>query len=118
MSIVTHGTGRIVGPTRFPLDSKRCDRQISARPNPNVPKSYLQVADKRAVKPSDRIFAMETEIQSPGRYPRRTQNQQFGNHAHLDAMRFGPYEVDRRDGKLSKHGLRIKLSGQPLEVLL
>ena len=97
---------------------RRCDRQISARPNPNVPKSYLQFADKRAVKPSDRIFAMETEIQSPGRYPMRTQNQQFGNHTHLNAMRFGPYEVDRRDGKLSKHGLRIKLSGQPLEVLL
>jgi len=33
-------------------------------------------------------------------------------------VRFGPYEVDRLDGKLSKHGLRVKLSGQPLEVLL
>jgi DNA-binding winged helix-turn-helix (wHTH) protein/tetratricopeptide (TPR) repeat protein len=54
-----------------------------------------------------------------GRYPVRTQNQQFGNDAHSDAIvRFGPYEVDRRDGKLSKHGLRIKLYGQPLEVLL
>jgi DNA-binding winged helix-turn-helix (wHTH) protein/TolB-like protein/tetratricopeptide (TPR) repeat protein len=34
------------------------------------------------------------------------------------ALRFGPYEVDSREGRLSKHGVRIKLSGQPLEVLL
>ena len=33
-------------------------------------------------------------------------------------LRFGPYEVDRREERLSKHGVRIKLSGQPLEVLL
>jgi len=37
--------------------------------------------------------------------------------SHL-VLHFGPYQVDRRDAKLSKHGLKIKLSGQPLEVLL
>lgn len=37
--------------------------------------------------------------------------------SHL-VLHFGPYQVDRRDAKLSKHGLKIKLSGQPFEVLL
>src|SRR3979411_1636511 len=31
---------------------------------------------------------------------------------------FGPYLLDRRIGELRKHGIRIKLSGQPLEVLV
>src|ERR1700704_1775665 len=31
---------------------------------------------------------------------------------------FGPYLLDRRTGELRKHGIRIKLSGQPLEVLV
>src|SRR5258707_5195415 len=33
-------------------------------------------------------------------------------------LRFGPYLLDRRIGELRKHGIRIKLSGQPLEVLV
>jgi DNA-binding winged helix-turn-helix (wHTH) protein/tetratricopeptide (TPR) repeat protein/TolB-like protein len=35
-----------------------------------------------------------------------------------NSVRFGPYLLDRRTRDLRKHGLRIKLSGQPLEVLL
>lgn len=35
-----------------------------------------------------------------------------------DPVRFGPYLLDRRTGELRKHGLRVKLAGQPLEVLL
>ncbi len=45
------------------------------------------------------------------------QNEQVGDQAGV-VVRFGPYEVDCQDEKLSKHGLRVKLSGQPLEVLL
>ena len=33
-------------------------------------------------------------------------------------VRFGPYLLDRRTGELRKHEIRIKISGQPLEVLL
>ena len=33
-------------------------------------------------------------------------------------VRFGPYLLDRQTGELRKHSLRIRLSGQPLEVLL
>ncbi len=33
------------------------------------------------------------------------------------AIRFGPFEVNRYAGELRKHGIRIKLSGQPFEVL-
>jgi len=40
-------------------------------------------------------------------------NQQLG-----DFVCFGPYEVNRRTGEVRKHGLKIKLSGQCLEVLL
>ena len=36
----------------------------------------------------------------------------------LKPVRFGPYILDRRTGELRKHSLKIKLSGQPLEVLL
>ena len=32
--------------------------------------------------------------------------------------RFGPYEVDRLNGEVRKFGIRLKLAGQPLEVLL
>ena len=32
-------------------------------------------------------------------------------------VRFGPYQVDRRAGEVRKHGQRIRLSGQPFEVL-
>ncbi|MBC8646614.1 MAG: winged helix-turn-helix domain-containing protein, partial [Thermoanaerobaculia bacterium] len=31
--------------------------------------------------------------------------------------RFGPFEVDLRAGELRKHGVRLKLTGQPLEIL-
>jgi DNA-binding winged helix-turn-helix (wHTH) protein/tetratricopeptide (TPR) repeat protein/TolB-like protein len=34
-----------------------------------------------------------------------------------DLVRFGPYGVDRRTGEVCKHNLRIRLSGQPFEVL-
>src|SRR4030088_1898579 len=33
-------------------------------------------------------------------------------------VRFGPYLLDHRTGELRKHGIRIKLSGQPLAVLV
>jgi TolB-like protein/DNA-binding winged helix-turn-helix (wHTH) protein len=33
-------------------------------------------------------------------------------------MRFGPFEVDRHAGELRKHGINIRLSGQPFEVLV
>jgi TolB-like protein/DNA-binding winged helix-turn-helix (wHTH) protein len=33
-------------------------------------------------------------------------------------VRFGAFEFDQRTGELRKHGLRIKLQGQPVDVLL
>jgi eukaryotic-like serine/threonine-protein kinase len=38
--------------------------------------------------------------------------------ASADLTRFGPYEIDRRNGEVRKYGVRLKLAGQPLEVLL
>ena len=35
-----------------------------------------------------------------------------------DVTRFGPYEVDRRNREVRKYGVRLKLAGQPLEILL
>ena len=35
-----------------------------------------------------------------------------------DLTRFGPYEVDRKNGEVRKYGIKLKLAGQPLEVLL
>jgi DNA-binding winged helix-turn-helix (wHTH) protein/tetratricopeptide (TPR) repeat protein len=35
-----------------------------------------------------------------------------------DLIRFGPYEIDRRNGEVRKYGVKLKLAGQPLEVLL
>lgn len=32
-------------------------------------------------------------------------------------VQFGPYQIDRRTGAVRKHNIRIRLSGQPLEVL-
>ncbi len=49
----------------------------------------------------------------PADIPVEGRNQQLG-----DLVRFGPYEVDRRTAEVRKHGFKIKLSGQPLEVLL
>ncbi|HKD83258.1 MAG TPA: winged helix-turn-helix domain-containing protein [Terriglobales bacterium] len=36
---------------------------------------------------------------------------------HADVVRFGAYQLDMRLGMLRKHGLPIKLAGQPLRVL-
>ena len=33
-------------------------------------------------------------------------------------FRFGPFELDVRAGELRKHGIRIKLREQPVQVLL
>lgn len=35
----------------------------------------------------------------------------------LDRVRFGPYEADLRTHELWKHGIRVKLVGQPFEIL-
>src|SRR5438477_10772748 len=35
----------------------------------------------------------------------------------LKPVRFGPFEADLRAGELRKHGVRLKLVGQPFEVL-
>ena len=40
-----------------------------------------------------------------------------GNGLPGKSFRFGPYEVDGTLGEVRKHGFRIKLSGQPLEIL-
>lgn len=40
---------------------------------------------------------------------------EFSNSTNL--VRFGPYQVDRRAGEVRKHNQRIRLSGQPFEVL-
>lgn len=34
------------------------------------------------------------------------------------AIRFGTYEVDLRSGELRKNGLRVRLSGQPFQILI
>ena len=33
-------------------------------------------------------------------------------------FRFGPFEVDVAAGQLRKHGIKLRLSGQPLEILI
>ena len=33
------------------------------------------------------------------------------------AVCFGPFELDLHSGELSKNGLRIKLQGQPIQIL-
>jgi TolB-like protein/DNA-binding winged helix-turn-helix (wHTH) protein/Tfp pilus assembly protein PilF len=35
----------------------------------------------------------------------------------VSRIRFGPFEADLRAGELRKHGVRLRLSGQPLEIL-
>ena len=35
----------------------------------------------------------------------------------INLVRFGPYQVDRRAGEVRKHDQKIRLSGQPFEVL-
>ena len=35
----------------------------------------------------------------------------------LKPVRFGPFEADLRAGELRKHGVKLKLVGQPFEVL-
>src|ERR1700755_1179831 len=36
---------------------------------------------------------------------------------HLRLLRFGSFEVDLRSGELRKAGVKLKLSGQPFQVL-
>ena len=36
---------------------------------------------------------------------------------HLRLLRFGNFEVDLRSGELRKAGVKMKLSGQPFQVL-
>jgi DNA-binding winged helix-turn-helix (wHTH) protein len=49
----------------------------------------------------------------------QAEDTQFGGSVSpRNPVRFGPYLLDRQTGELRKHSLRIKLSGQPLEVLL
>ena len=33
------------------------------------------------------------------------------------SVRFGPFEFDPHTGELRKHGIRIKIQGQPVELL-
>ena len=40
-----------------------------------------------------------------------------GSGAPRPIIRFGVFELDQRTGELRKHGLRIKLKGQPIDVL-
>src|SRR5438552_8464510 len=40
-----------------------------------------------------------------------------GSGAPRPIIRFGVFELDQRSGELRKHGLRIKLKGQPIDVL-
>lgn len=46
------------------------------------------------------------------------QNEKDITEPHCAIVRFGTYAVDRRTGELRKHGINIKLSGQPLDILL
>ena len=39
------------------------------------------------------------------------------NHNQADSISFGPFILDLHTHELSKHGVKIKLSGQPLEIL-
>ena len=41
-----------------------------------------------------------------------------GSSASGGKARFGAFEFDLHTGELRKHGLRIKLQGQPIDVLL
>jgi len=45
-------------------------------------------------------------------------DQKLRNLPSSDPVRFGPYEVDRRNEEVRKYGVKLKLAGQPLEVLL
>ena len=36
---------------------------------------------------------------------------------HPDVVRFGPFATDLRTGELLKHGARVRLQGQPIQVL-
>jgi Tol biopolymer transport system component/DNA-binding winged helix-turn-helix (wHTH) protein len=39
------------------------------------------------------------------------------SHEHSDRLRFGAFQVDLHTRELWKHGIRLKLSGQPFEIL-
>ena len=51
-----------------------------------------------------------------GDAPSRTQDNTIGR-AGNGLVRFGAFEVDLRAGELRKSGVKIKLHGQPFEVL-
>jgi TolB-like protein len=40
-----------------------------------------------------------------------------GQHSSLETVRFGPFELDRAVGELRRGGVRVRLHGQPLQVL-
>lgn len=42
---------------------------------------------------------------------------QFAQSSAPELVRFGPYELDRRKGEVRKHGVKLKISGQPIEIL-
>ena len=46
------------------------------------------------------------------------ENSQPTSGSRFKLFRFGPYEVDPQAGQVRKHGLKIKISGQPFEILL
>jgi DNA-binding winged helix-turn-helix (wHTH) protein len=45
-------------------------------------------------------------------------NEKLRTRSSLDLTRFGPYEIDRKNGEVRKYGIKLKLAGQPLEVLI
>jgi len=45
-------------------------------------------------------------------------NGKLGSGTASRVIRFGPYEIDRQTNEVRKHGIRLKLAGQPLQVLL
>ena len=54
---------------------------------------------------------------APRRYLVEAQKEAEGFSIPTNLIRFGPYQVDRRAGEVRKHNQRIRLSGQPFEVL-
>ena len=63
------------------------------------------------------IFFMGDNIVGQGcRRPRMSKELTTGSNS-VRSVRFGAFEFDRHTGELRKHGLRVKLQGQPIEVL-
>ncbi len=38
--------------------------------------------------------------------------------SHSERVAFGPFEMDAASGEMLKHGVRLRLSGQPFRILL